>query len=86
MSTIAERVAANLGQAEANLAWMDENRDGISLRLGLVKSAKWRLVRNARLLRQSRELLAENKRLLNENDRLLAGNAALLAAHQAGAA
>jgi len=84
MSTIAERVAANLGQAEANLARMDENRDGIRLNLSLVKSASWRLIRNARLLRQGRGLLADTKRLLNENDRLLAGNTVLLAMHRAG--
>lgn len=61
---LARRLDANLAQVEANM-------DAIDANLRLVKSARWRFLRNRRLVDRSWELLIANDRLLAQNRLLL---------------
>jgi hypothetical protein len=65
MDDLAAQVGANIAQVEANSAAVNDN-------LRLVESARWRVIRNRRLLDRCWELTRENARLLSENNLLLA--------------
>jgi hypothetical protein len=83
MDELAALIKANLDQAEANLDQIKVGWGVIAANTALIKSARWRLIRNGRLLRRSRAVLDCNKRLLHANDLMFAENSGLLAMHRA---
>jgi hypothetical protein len=70
-------------QVEANIAQVEANHDVIDANLRLVKSARWRTIRNRRLLDRCWEMTRENTRLLSENNLLLARQQQQIDAHRA---
>lgn len=80
---IADSIQANLAASEANLAQVDANRKAITANLNRIASARWRLIRNRRLLNRCHALNADNRRLLRWNELIFTENAALLAIRKA---
>ena len=64
VNDLGQQVDANLTQTEANAGLIDGN-------LKMVKSARWRLLRNRRLIDRSWELLRANDRLIAQNNLLI---------------
>jgi hypothetical protein len=78
---IAERIEANLSQGEANLRQADVNSAEITSILAVINSARWRRIRNRRLLNRCHALANGNRELARANESLLAENGRLLAIH-----
>lgn len=72
---IAQHIEENLALSEENTRQMQANTNTVSRYLITIRSARWRLFRNARLLNRGRKLLNENKHLWIANQILLADNA-----------
>lgn len=81
--TVAEQIEANLETCERNLELVRINHEAVDRYLATVKAHQWRLIRNHRLLRQTRVILNCNRDMMNANYRLLASNGILLDALRA---